>query len=170
MVNIFLVGFMGSGKSTVGEILSKKTGLKFVDIDSEIEKKEKMSIKDIFEKKGEHYFRELEKKEIEEFSQKDGFVVSTGGGLGANPENMEKMKKHGVVVWLQVSLDEVLRRCGNDKNRPLLNQPLENLKKLFEDRQKVYSLADIKINTESKEPEKLAEEILEMLNENLHRY
>ena len=169
MKNIFLVGFMGSGKSTVGKILSKKTGLKFVDIDSEIEKKEGKTIKEIFEERGESYFRNLEKEKIKKFSKKRGFIVSTGGGLGADKENMNLMKKNGVVIWLDLSLEEVLRRCGNDKNRPLLRQPLENLKRLFEERKNVYSMADIHIKTEGKEPEKIAEEILEQINGDIHR-
>ncbi len=169
MRNIFLVGFMGSGKSTVGKILSEKTGLAFVDIDEEIEKKEGKKIKEIFKEKGEKYFRELEKKEIETFLKKRGFVVSTGGGLGANPGNMKRMKESGIVVWLDVSLDEVLRRCKNDTDRPLLKQPFEDLKKLYENRKKIYSLADIHIKAENKKPEDIAEEILGKINGNLHR-
>lgn len=169
MKNIFLVGFMGSGKSTVGKILSEKTGLKFVDIDSEIEKKEGKTIKEIFEEKGEKYFRDLEKEEIRKYSKKKGFVVSTGGGLGADSENMDIMRKNGVVIWLDVSLKEVLRRCGKDMNRPLLKQPVENLRKLFEERKHVYSMADIHVKAEGKEPEKIAEEILEKINGDIHR-
>ncbi len=168
--NIFLVGFMGSGKSTVGKILSKKTGMNFVDIDELIEKKEKMHIKDIFSKKGEAYFRDCEKREIEEFLGKKGFVVSTGGGLGANIENMKKMKKAGVVVWLDVSLDEVLKRCKIDNKRPLLQKPYEELKEMYNQRKKVYSMADIHINTEGKSPEDIAFEILERINGDIHRH
>lgn len=160
---------MGSGKSTVGKILAENTDKKFVDIDELIEKKEKMQIKDIFRLKGEKYFRELEKKEIEAFLNKEGFVVSTGGGLGANIENMKKMKSSGVVVWLNVSLDEVLRRCGNDQNRPILQKPYEELKDLYEERKKVYSKADIHINTEGKSPEEIATEIQEKIYGNIHR-
>ncbi|NPA54111.1 MAG: shikimate kinase [Aquificae bacterium] len=169
MKNIFLVGFMGSGKSTVGKILSEKTGLKFIDIDEEIEKKQGKKIKDIFKEKGEKFFRNLEKEEIKNLAQKEGFIVSTGGGLGANPENMKIMKKNGIVVWIDVSLDEILRRCGNDMERPLLNQPYESLKNLYEERKKVYSQAHIHIQGENKVPEKIAEEILEKINGNFHR-
>jgi len=163
MKNIFLVGFMGSGKSTIGRLLAEKLNMKFIDIDKEIEKKEGKSIKDIFKEKGESYFRELEKKEIELFSEKSGYVVSTGGGLGANKDNMEKMKKNGIVIWLDVSLEEVLKRCGNDKNRPLLQLPFEELKKLYEERKKIYSLADIHIDVNSKTPQEILKEIYENL-------
>ncbi len=160
---------MGSGKSTVGKILAKKLGMKFIDIDEEIEKKENMSIKDIFSKKGENYFRECEKREIEEFTKKKGYIVSTGGGLGANIDNMKKMKNAGIVVWLKVSLDEVLRRCGNDKNRPVLQKPYEELEKLYTERKKVYSMADIHIDTENKSPEEIASKIQENIYGNIHR-
>ncbi|GAB6072554.1 shikimate kinase [Venenivibrio stagnispumantis] len=163
MKNIFLIGFMGSGKSTIGRLLAEKLNMKFIDIDKEIEKKEGKSIKDIFKEKGESYFRELERKEIELFSEKSGYVVSTGGGLGANKDNMEKMKKNGIVIWLDVSLEEVLKRCGNDKNRPLLQLPFEELKKLYEERKKIYSLADIHINVNSKTPQEILKEIYENL-------
>ncbi len=161
--NIFLVGFMGSGKSTVGKILAQKLNKRFLDIDTLIEEKEGKSIRDIFKTKGEKYFRKKEKEEIEHIVQKKGFIVSTGGGLGADIENMEKMKRNGTVIWLDVSLEEILKRCGNDKNRPLLNQPIENIKKLFEKRKDVYSKADIRIIAENKTPEEIAEEILERL-------
>ena len=165
-MNIYLVGFMGSGKSTVGKILAERLGMQFIDLDEEIEKQEGMKIKDIFKEKGEKYFRELERKKLEEIIQKDGLVVSTGGGLGANFENMEKMKKTGKVTWLDVSLDTVFKRCGKDENRPLLNMPYEKLEKLFNERKDVYKLSDIHINVENKTPQQIVEEIIENLRWN----
>ncbi len=164
MENIYLVGFMGSGKSTVGRILAKKLDRKFVDIDTEIEKEQNKKIKDIFADKGEAYFRQLEKEKIEEFTKKKGCIVSTGGGLGADKNNMELMKKTGKVVWLDVDLEEILKRCSNDKNRPLLNQPIEDLKKLYNQRKEVYSLAHIHINTSNQLPEQIAEKVISELN------
>ncbi len=163
MKNIYLVGFMGSGKSTIGNILAQKLNMKFVDVDTEIEKKEKMKISDIFKEKGEPYFRELEKKEIEKLIQKENLVVSTGGGLGADLENMKKMKKTGTVIWLDVPLNIILERCKNDQNRPLLQQSIEDLKKLYENRKKVYSIADIHINVTNQTPEEIVKEILKRL-------
>ncbi len=163
MKNIYLVGFMGSGKSTIGQILAKKLNMKFIDVDSEIEKKEDMKISEIFKKKGEKYFRDLEKKEIKTLTKEKGLIVSTGGGLGANLENMERMKKTGTVIWLDVPLNVILDRCKNDQNRPLLQQSLEDLKKLFEERKKVYSLANVHIKVKNQTPEELAEEILKRL-------
>ena len=160
MKNIYLVGFMGSGKSTVGKILAEKLNMKFVDIDKLIEEKEGMKIKDIFEQKGESYFRELERKQIEAIVNQEGLVVSTGGGLGANLNNMNLMKKNGDVVWLDVSLNTVLDRLKNDQDRPLLKQPTEKIKQLFEERKNVYRLANIRINADKKTPSQIVEEIL----------
>ncbi|WP_457640956.1 shikimate kinase [Persephonella sp.] len=160
MKNIYLVGFMGSGKSTIGKLLAKETGYRFVDIDKEIEKNEDMSIKEIFSSKGEKYFRDLEKKMIKNFVEKKGFIVSTGGGLGADKENMELMKKKGVVIWLDVSLDTVLKRCGEDENRPLLKKSRNDLEKLFEKRKQIYASADIHIDVNNKTPDQIVKEIL----------
>jgi shikimate kinase len=160
MKNIYLVGFMGSGKSTVGKILAEKLNMNFIDIDKLIEEKEGMKIKDIFEQKGESYFRELERKQIEAIVNQEGLVVSTGGGLGANLDNMNLMKKNGNVVWLDVSLNTVLDRLKNDQDRPLLKQPTEKIKQLFEERRNVYRLANIRINADKKTPSQIVEEIL----------
>ena len=151
---------MGSGKSTVGKILAEKLNLEFIDIDKEIEKQTGLTIPQIFKTYGEQHFRKLERKQIENFVNKQGYVVSTGGGLGANPENMEKMKKSGYVVWLDVSLDEILKRCQNDTNRPLLNQPKDNIEKLYDERKEVYQKSHIHINADGKTPEEIADEII----------
>jgi shikimate kinase len=160
MKNIYLIGFMGSGKSTVGKILAEKLNMNFADIDKLIEEKEEMKIKDIFEQKGENYFRELERKQIEAIVNQEGLVVSTGGGLGANLDNMNLMKKNGDVVWLDVSLNTVLDRIKNDHDRPLLKQPTEKIKQLFEERKNIYRLANIRINADKKTPSQIVEEIL----------
>ena len=162
MGNLYLVGFMGSGKSTVGKIIAYKTGYKFVDIDKLIEERENKTIPQIFKEYGESYFRQLEKHIIQEFTEKSGYIVSTGGGLGADIENMKKMKKSGTVVWLDVSLDEILKRTEKDSTeRPLLKNPREKIEKLYKDRKKVYSMADIHIKAENKSPEEIAQEILD---------
>jgi len=160
MKNIYLVGFMGSGKSTVGKILAEKLNMNFIDIDKLIEEKEGMKIKDIFEQKGESYFRELERKQIEAIVNQEGVIVSTGGGLGANLDNMNLMKKNGDVIWLDVSLNTVLDRLKNDQDRPLLKQPTEKIKQLFEERKNIYRLANIRINADKKTPSQIVEEIL----------
>jgi shikimate kinase len=160
MKNIYLVGFMGSGKSTVGKILAEKLNMNFIDIDKLIEEKEGMKIKDIFGQRGESYFRELERKQMKAIVNQEGLVVSTGGGLGANLDNINLMKKNGDVIWLDVSLNTVLDRLKNDQDRPLLKQPIEKIKQLFEERKNVYRLANIRINADKKTPSQIVEEIL----------
>ncbi len=157
--NIYLVGFMCSGKSTIGKLLAEKFNLKFVDIDEEIEREEGKKIRDIFSQEGEAYFRKLEREKIQEFSKKKGFVISTGGGLGADLENMNLMKKTGVVIWFKVSLEEVKKRCGKDTERPMLQISEEELKKLFKSREEIYRLADITVEVDRKKPEEILREL-----------
>ncbi len=161
MKNIYLVGFMGCGKSTVGKLLSEKTGMEFVDIDQMIEEQERRKISEIFEKEGESYFRQKEKEMLEKILHKEGLIVSTGGGLGADAKNMKKMKQSGVVIWLDASIETILKRTESDTERPLLKQPYQQLKKLYEDRKEIYKMADVHINVDSKSPEEIVQEIME---------
>ncbi len=145
ILRIFLVGFMCSGKTTFGKRLAEILSWEFIDIDKEIEKKEGMSIPEIFEKRGEDYFRKLEMETLKDLSEKERAVISTGGGLGASEEAMKLMKEKGLVVWLKVSFEEFLRRCGKDDGRPLLKRGKEFLKELLKKRESVYSKAHIHI-------------------------
>ena len=145
---IFLVGFMCSGKTRVGKEVAKRLGFDFIDLDSEIERKEGMNIPEIFEKKGEEYFRELELQVLKEISNREGVVISTGGGLGANHEAMSFMKERGTVVWLRVSFENFVKRCGSKKDRPLLARGRDYLKRLMEEREEVYSGAHIAVEDE----------------------
>ena len=142
---------MCSGKTTVGRILSERLGWDFLDVDEEIERKEALSIPEIFEKKGEPYFRDLELRTLRELAERKKVVISTGGGLGANPEAMELMKAKGLVVWLKVSYEEFIKRCGNNKNRPLLKLGEDRLKELLKVREEVYSKAHIHVKGENSE-------------------
>ncbi len=152
---------MCSGKSTLGRLLARKLGWEFLDVDEEIERRESLSIPEIFEVKGEPYFRKLELEVLRELSGKDHVVVSTGGGLGANPEAMSLMKERGLVVWLDVPYEEFLRRCGEDPHRPLLRRGEEELRKLLAERREVYSRAHLRLSPD--EPEKLAERVIKNL-------
>jgi len=149
---------MCSGKTTVGKLLAQALDWDFVDVDREIEKQEGLYIPQIFEKKGEGYFRELEMKTLEGLSERKDVVIATGGGLGANPQAMELMQEKGLVVWLKVSYREFIKRCSGDGNRPMLKKGEEFLKKLMEEREKVYSKAHLHI--EETCPEKAVELIL----------
>ena len=153
---------MCSGKSSVGKLLSEKLGWEFIDLDEVIEREEGMSIPDIFKNKGEDYFRRLELDTLKRFAEKDRVVVSTGGGLGANPEAMEIMKKKGLVVWLRVSFEEFLRRCGNDPSRPMLALGERKLRVLMKDREKTYAKAHISV--ENKDIESVVGDILRFIS------
>ncbi|WP_448587622.1 shikimate kinase [Thermocrinis sp.] len=159
---IFLVGFMCSGKSTVGKVLAQKLSYSFVDLDEEIEKREGKSIEEIFSNHGEEHFRRLEFEVLEEFLKKERVVVSTGGGLGANKEAMERMRYSGLVIWLEIDFETFLERCSSSEGRPLLKKGLDYIKELMEKRKKVYSMAHIRVDGKER-AEDIADRILESM-------
>ena len=118
--NLILIGFMGSGKSTVGKILAEKLEMKFLDTDLEIEKEQGRSVQDIFSEKGEEYFRKLENEMSKKLSTENNTIISTGGGIILNKENIEYLKKDGVVFFLDVAKKTLYRRLVSSKGRPLL--------------------------------------------------
>ncbi len=152
--NLVLTGMMGVGKSTIGEKLSKKLDLEFVDIDKLIEKKEKNTIKDIFKLKGENYFRKIEKKITLEILKKDNLVIALGGGGFVNDLIRKEIKNSAVSFWLDVSIKSLLPRLKNAKKRPLLddNNLEETVNRIYLDRKKIYNQAHyrIKCNTINK--------------------
>ncbi|MEZ0361248.1 MAG: shikimate kinase [Hydrogenobacter sp.] len=160
---IFLIGFMGSGKTTVGKLLSERLGWKFYDLDQEIEKEEGMSIREIFQIKGESYFRDKELNLLKRLIPKEATVISTGGGLGANREALGIMKKYGFVVWLDVSFESFLQRCAGTEERPLLKKSCEELRDIYEKRKNVYSEAHLRVSAE-KEPQKIVDEIIQNIS------
>lgn len=121
--NIVLCGFMGCGKTTTGKALAKALNLSFVDSDAVIEQTEGKAITEIFAEQGETRFREIEKSVIKSLSQQNGLVIATGGGVMLNRENTDALKNTGLVIFLDVSKDEVLKRLENDTTRPLLQRP-----------------------------------------------
>lgn len=149
---------MCSGKSTVGKAFAEALGWDFLDTDELIEKQEGMSVAEIFEKKGETYFRERELEILKDLCNKKGLVISTGGGLGANPQALDLMKSSGLVVWLRVDFETFLSRCGGDKSRPLLKKGEKELRELFESRSKVYGQAHLVLDG-SKEAKALVDEL-----------
>lgn len=118
--NLILIGFMGSGKSTVGKILAEKLEMKFLDTDLEIEKEQGRSVQDIFSEKGEEYFRKLENEMSKKLSTENNTIISTGGGIILNEENIEYLKKDGVVFFLDVAKKTLYKRLISSKGRPLL--------------------------------------------------
>src|SRR5574340_1795539 len=120
MNNIVLTGFMGTGKTTIGKALSKRLGMRLVDVDEEIESSEKMTINDIFRTRGEGCFREIETAMIKKLSAGRNIIISTGGGAVLKDENMEALRKNGIVFCLVASADTILERTASNEDRPLL--------------------------------------------------
>ncbi len=165
MKNIVLTGFMGTGKSEVGRILAEKLYFDFIDSDSELEREQKMSITEIFKNYGETFFRDIESNMIERLSEMEGVVISTGGGVVLRENNIENLKKKGVIVCLTASAETILRRVQQSNNRPLLqvDNPLQKIKELLSSREQYYRNADITISTEGKSAKEIASEILRKL-------
>lgn len=153
MTSIFLVGPMGSGKSTVGRALARKIGYRFIDSDREIEARCGVDIPTIFDYEGEAGFRDREARLIDELTRLPGVVLATGGGAVLREENRQHLMTRGYVILLQVDIKEQLRRVGFDANRPLLQtaDPEARLRSLMEEREPIYkSVADVEIGTDSR--------------------
>lgn len=162
--NIVLCGFMGCGKSTVGKHLAEKLGLKFCDSDTVIEERKSMTISQLFTQEGEEYFRTLETDVIRELSSKSRLVIATGGGAVLNLENAEMLRNSGVVVFLDISPETVLKRLENDKTRPLLMRDDKEsaVRQLIEVRRPFYTAAaHITVDAEDS-PETTAQKIIEL--------
>lgn len=146
--NIVLVGFMGTGKTTVGSALAERLGWCFVDTDAAIEDREGCSIAEIFERKGEGYFRETESAVIQEVLAAGQQVVSTGGGAVLLQENCEAMLSGGFVVALKTPPGVLIERMRHDSNRPLLSgDKEERVHRLLEERKNAYDFAQLTIDT-----------------------
>ena len=165
--HLFLIGFMGAGKSTVAKLLYKKTGLPFIEMDQEIEKQEGTSIRDLFATKGEPYFRDLETAFLEEMKDREASVVSCGGGVCMRPENVRLMKETGTILLLTARPETILERVKDSTDRPLLNGHMNTgyISEMMEKRRALYqSAAELVIETDEKSPDQIAEEIMkEML-------
>jgi len=163
-MNIILIGFMGSGKSTLGVRLSYRMRQPFLDTDKYIEKNEGRSISEIFASDGEEAFRRIETETLIKMingNLKD-HVISTGGGMPINPANWDYMKKLGVVVWLRIQPETVMKRLEGDKTRPLLQgeDPQTKIRSLMEYRAPIYSeCADIIVDVDNKPVERIMDEI-----------
>jgi shikimate kinase len=163
MKNISLVGFMGTGKTTVGKILARRLGYRFIDSDDEIEKEQGIAISHIFSEMGEPYFRALEKDMLRRLSAETGLIISTGGGAVIDPENVETLKRHGHLVCLTASPDVILERVEKHTHRPLLQvpDPRAKIKELLELRGPFYARADITIDTSGLTAGEVAKMIIE---------
>lgn len=161
--NIVLIGMMGAGKSTIGHLLDKKLeDFSYLDMDREIEKLAKKHIEEIFSQDGEPHFRELEHKLIQKYSNYHNQVIATGGGIVENPENIELLKKNGVIFYLKASAQTLYERVKKTTHRPLLKHqnPKEKIKELIKKREPFYKMADFKIDTDEKELMEIVKEIV----------
>ena len=160
MRNIVLIGFMGTGKSTVGKRLAQSLAWDFVDTDCEIGEVTSMSVTDIFRRHGETRFRSEERIVVARLSQQEQIVIATGGGTVLNPHNWDVLAKNGIIICLHASLDVILSRIGHKNDRPLLKGPKEEIEKLWSERQVSYARADFTVDTSQKNIDEVVSEIL----------
>ena len=162
--NIVLIGMMGAGKSTIGHLLDEKLkDFFYLDMDKEIEKLAQKHIPEIFAQDGEEHFRMLEHQLIQKFSNYHNQVISTGGGIVENIENINLLKKNGVIFYLYAKVDTLYNRLKKTNDRPLLKHPnpKERIKELVKKREPYYKMADFEVNTDNKDLVQIVQEILE---------
>lgn len=166
MQNVILIGFMGSGKSTIGRILAQKLKFQWLDMDIEIEKGEQKTIQEIFDEKGEAYFRDLETDYLKQLTQQNNKVISTGGGIVLKEENIALLKEIGTVVFLHADSAQIIENLKDDTKRPLLkgDNVEEKIMRLLDERESNYlSAANIIIQTTGKSMDHVVEEIISLL-------
>ncbi|HWF17905.1 MAG TPA: shikimate kinase [Verrucomicrobiae bacterium] len=160
--NIALIGFMGTGKSTVGRLLAEQLRFSFLDTDELIESRAGKTISAIFASEGEAAFRQHEKDVVAELSSRNRVIISTGGGLGASEANIASLKEHALVVCLWASPEKIWERVRHQSHRPLLQDPdpLAKIRQLLASREKSYKQADALLNTEVRSLKEVAHQVL----------
>lgn len=170
--NITLVGFMGTGKTTVGRLLEQRLGFKFIDTDQIIEESIGKTIAQIFESEGEPTFRSYEMQVVQQLNEKRKTIIATGGGLVLNVSNLHSLKKHSLVVCLWASPRKIWERVHNQIHRPLLEKPgakekvkqIARIEELLEIRKSVYREADLLVDTDNRDVQKVAATIIIQFN------
>lgn len=163
---MFLIGFMGAGKTTVGKVLARRLGWKFYDLDEVIEQQERKTIAKIFDESGENVFRELESNALTGLLRRseDGCVIALGGGAFTQPGNRAAVKEtRGITVLLNAPVEELQRRCQTGANTRPLAKDGTRFKQLFSARQQAYALAQFRVETGDKDVAQVAQEIEKML-------
>lgn len=166
MKNIFLIGFMGCGKSTIAKILAQKLGADCIEMDEQIVKEQGMPITEIFERGGEEHFRDIEMELICRLCGQKNMIVSCGGGSVLREENRRMMKETGVIVWLTAEPETIFARVKHSKNRPVLNghMNIEYITELMGKRQDCYeAAADFSVRTDGRSREEICTEIIRQL-------
>jgi len=165
-LNVFLIGPMGAGKSTIGRLLSQSLGLEFHDSDREIEARAGTNIPWIFDVEGEEGFRQREEGVIDELTRLEGIVLATGGGAVLRESNRRHLQSRGTVVYLQTSIEQQLARTAKDRNRPLLQteNPRVVLEQLIAQRDPLYrDCCDLMIRTDRRHPRGVVNDIIRFL-------
>lgn len=160
---IALVGFMGSGKSTVGRILADHTGYRFFDTDETIEAQAKAKVSEIFRLRGEAAFREMEREAIRDLLQTEGSIIATGGGAFAQPECAEDLLARAFTVHLNCDFSEAFRRIAGICGRPLIEKGETEAQALFAERKDKYSRAHAVVDTTHRTPDEVATDVLRLL-------
>jgi shikimate kinase len=160
--NLALIGFMGTGKSSVGQIAATHLRFSYVDTDELIQSRSGKSIPEIFAQAGENVFRELEAQLVDDLSRQSKTVISTGGGLAANPANLASLKEHALVVCLWASPEAIWGRVRGQGHRPLLQDadPLVKIRQLLALREPIYKQADVLVNTEHRSVKEVVQHVL----------
>lgn len=167
MRNIVLLGFMGTGKSSVAEELAARLNARLISTDRLIEKREGMTINEIFAEKGEPYFRSSEKKVVKEASGMDGVIIDAGGGVVLDKENLDALGRNGVLFCLDARPETIARRTSAASDRPLLKagDPLTEIRRLLEKRAPYYAAVRHQMDTDGKTAREVADEILRIFHE-----
>ena len=159
---IYLLGFMGSGKSTVGKLLAETLGWPSIDLDTIIEAGQGLSIREIFENSGEPFFRQIEHAALTEASKAGPVVIALGGGTFAQPPNVELIRESGgTTIWLDCPAGVLRARCEGMEHRPLFRDE-QSFQQLYAERVVYYRLADFRVSTEGRKPEEVVEQILSL--------
>jgi len=168
-MNIVLIGYRGTGKSAVGELLALRLKMPCIGMDAEIVKRAGMSIPEIVEKYGWQKFRDMESEEARELAGLDNIIVDTGGGVVERPENIEALKTNSIIIWLKASVDTIVSRIQGDTERPALTAGktfTEEVTEVLEQRIPKYkSAAQYEIDTDESTPEQVADRIIEIWKE-----
>jgi shikimate kinase len=161
--NIILIGFMGTGKTVTGRVLSERTGMELVDMDSIIEDRAEKPISEIFAQDGEPAFRKMERELAHELSGREGLIISTGGGVVLNPGNLADFRKNGLVVCLNASPETIFQRLENDTTRPLLSgDKKEQIAEILQTRKPLYDAVEHQIDGDRLDPAGRADAILRL--------
>jgi len=162
ITNVALIGFMGTGKSTVGRIVAEHLKFEFLDTDALIEERSGKKINEIFAQNGEPAFRELEAQLMQELDSRTNTVISTGGGLPTNPANLDSLKKHSLVLCLWLSPEKIFERVREQSHRPILHgpDPLGKIRTLLAAREPFYKQADVLINSDLRSAREVATQVI----------